>query len=502
MQQPKVFWWFVGTAGGILLLFVVLWGLIGWRYAGGRPTPTAAPLEAWLEAAGDDGTPGVLPALDVARRAVPDDVNNALQVWPGLLAGTLDEFEAGEVVRAEAWLADPKHVERLGALVELVLAAPRGGDLLGGDGTASVADRVLERQRHGRLRRVAYLIRAAAIHALRRGDAAAAERAAIALPRLQQFADEAPSLIGWNTRGALESVTVDLLDDGLAARVWDAAAVERIEQAFVASLSPRAALAKHLAGERLLLEDLLGRAFTDDGFGGGRVTPRAAQFFGTLRSRDLLDTLWEGTEQRTGKKNPPLWDLALGPLMLRGSPSRAEVREDMADALAALEELVTQDRGAPGWAEALGFFETNTVDPSAGRRAIARGGLDWLSSIANDWKVCAHLGLWFEARHLATRLALSAERFRLAHGRFPATVAELRAGGFPEAADRGPAGPFRFAVRGEGEAARLVVYADGADGDDDGGRAIDAERWPYGFPPLASSPPPPPDGDVVLFGGG
>jgi hypothetical protein len=71
-----------------------------------------------------------------------------------------------------------------------------------------------------------------------------------------------------------------------------------------------------------------------------------------------------------------------------------------------------------------------------------------------------------QAQLLSARCALAAERFRLAHGRFPNALTEL-VPGFLSAVPNDPfaRGPLRYAVTQE----LAVIYSVGADGIDSGG---------------------------------
>lgn len=88
----------------------------------------------------------------------------------------------------------------------------------------------------------------------------------------------------------------------------------------------------------------------------------------------------------------------------------------------------------------------------------------------------AVLDVRLSAEMRCTRAGLAAERFRLAHGRLPTSLAEL----VPDFLDAVPEDPFdrqpmRFAVTDKG----IVIYSIGGDGTDDGGLVAQQKKRPH-----------------------
>ena len=151
--------------------------------------------------------------------------------------------------------------------------------------------------------------------------------------------------------------------------------------------------------------------------------------------------VWHGSSRTREESSPPLLDLLVGPLILRGSPTREEVEQDAADAHAALRAAVAERPGGAGVSRRRSPSSRPPVSARRTAGAAARAGLDWLALNGRGLSTLAGVGRLYEARHLAARAALAAERFRLARGRFPVTVAEAREAGFGGPADGRHAGP-------------------------------------------------------------
>ena len=497
-RQPRVFWWLVGTVGGVLLLLTVLWLLIGWRYATGEPSPDPAPGSALRAMTPEPAGEPAGAALSAALAALGEPAVDDLFKWATTEASGATHRDLLAIANAEAWLRIPANVEALRAVTTIpleqpVLSAYRGAGALPMNGDGRV----------GFLRSVLRVIEADFARALGTRNSADAERAIHALFGVAAMNDELPVQFGYAMRNAGSSLALERLREGIDARLFDDAALAGFDT-LLEEQRPVQRLLRLLDGEALREAHLRSHAFTDDGGGGGRLTP-AAEEAGMLlvNGRQVVEQLiledasW-GTPGGRG------WDVLAGPVILWVAPGRAEVRERAEALRAATTTLLDPGADPAARGDALQTLETQPKNLPTASLARLRFRLDPNQEQYVSWKSTLQ-NAWIQAdRFAAARVAVAAERFRLEHGRFPAGVDKLGDAARFKTADRGVAGPFRLTVRGVSGVERIVVSAYGADGDDDGGRPADPanpDNWLAGYPPLSSSPPPPPDGDVILFGG-
>ena len=500
-RPPRVFWWFVGTAGGVALLLAAVWLLVGWRYASGEPTPSvdhAARMRALAPPA--EGGSAAWPILSRSMEDWGGEISSPLSAWADRVYGPPERWEASSLAEASAWLAGERNLERLRDLVEVPLRHPRLGLSFEAGGGPVPLSSVWDTGVYGTLRQVARLLQAEARRATDAGDTEAAERAVRSMLRVADMCDDVPLAVSTLVSLSIRQLAADTLGGLLRVGGLGGEALIRLDAAFEQTAAAAAA-SPVFAGERLYAADEIQRMYTDDGGGAGRITPEGLPHL-AVNGRWVLETLLHG-EAEPEPDSAPLWEVLAGPIVLHLSPSRAEFAASTERVLTLAETLWREGRGSPQGRAAIAGLEASHAPEPAGRwgrigfvlnphnRAAAFRDQEPMLALHRTREVLA------ERLH-GVRLALAAERFRLARGRLPATVAELRGAGLTDSSGRGVAGRYRFAARG----GRFVVYADGADGDDDGGHPPGSGGGFAGFPPLASSPPPPPDGDAVLFTGG
>jgi len=206
-----------------------------------------------------------------------------------------------------------------------------------------------------------------------------------------------------------------------------------------------------LTWEINMFEDVLQRAFTDDGEGDGYLTTEGIELLSTMASLSSEPDPIRSATQAVG--------------LVAGS-GRAEERRIYMQGMALLREdeeagyEIFRGRGLESerWAEKtlsdMRYGPASVLMPALGRavstQAIGRARID------------------------GTLLAIAAELFRRATGAWPASAHDVVPGYLP----RLPEDPFtgdamRLGVRADGQ---LVVYGVGRDGDDDGGRMDPSEE--------------------------
>ncbi|MFT5422522.1 MAG: hypothetical protein ACI89L_000287 [Phycisphaerales bacterium] len=265
------------------------------------------------------------------------------------------------------------------------------------------------------------------------------------------------------------------------------------------SLAASAELAEttDLKGETYLMEDLLQRAFTDNGHGDGRLTPAGLE---GLMALNVMSS-W----QTPGSPDPEPSTLTrlAGPVSMEVIASRGKLsalhRQHMDAARATLlegpEALPDLFRLAYEL-EHLGPIEEGRVLPvTLVLPAITKAIENFLSS---------------RIRTDATLVALAAEHHRREHGEYPATIEDLVPSNLPDVPQDpfDPGQPMKYRLTDTGP----MIYVAGADGDDDGGTRFlgdgprKARRGPEWVELLRMRYPRPdrvydniPDGDWILF---
>lgn len=194
-----------------------------------------------------------------------------------------------------------------------------------------------------------------------------------------------------------------------------------------------------IAGDRMFFDDILQRAFSDEGGGHGRLTARGL---------GIVDSLGPG-----GGGGPDAGDLALGPISAAATPDRRELSEQYTRVMA--EARARRDLPMWKW--------TVPLDDDAGPGVTATLLRVLLPAVDSFYAALQRS----EQGRDATLTAIALELYRRRHGDWPASLADLIPDLLPAVPpDRMNGEPMRYAVRG----GRPVLYSVGLDRDDDGGR--------------------------------
>ena len=201
-----------------------------------------------------------------------------------------------------------------------------------------------------------------------------------------------------------------------------------------------------LEWETNMFEDVLQRAYTDDGHGDGHLTNEGINILSTLSS--LTFSADEPISSTVGAADT----------LFRSS--RAEQRRVYAHAMAKLRE----DEAA-GY-EIFRGRELESEQWSAERES--RGGFDPATLLMPAMGRAVAAQAIGRAKIDGSLVAIGATIYRMDTGVWPASVSELTPAYLPDVPeDPFTGGPMRLGVNGDGS---LVVYCVGRDGDDDGGR--------------------------------
>ena len=241
--------------------------------------------------------------------------------------------------------------------------------------------------------------------------------------------------------------------------------------------------------ERALFDDILQRAYTDDGHGDGHLTAAGLNLMNNIAGKKPADNIASAT-----------W--FIGPGLSALIAGRAESRE-MANRF--FDELILAHQGPPWtWdAEEIATSENWLKELAQGSLAIRYMFPSLLlPSISHVASVAERAIQWRDATEVAIALVL----FQRRHGAWPQKLDELVPDLLPAVPpDRFDGQPLRYVVRDE----KPVLYSPGNDRDDDGGRPTNEQSQaipgPYGpvntpsgfdgdwilWPPLPPDPPPP-----------
>ncbi|USO00083.1 MAG: hypothetical protein H6810_05315 [Phycisphaeraceae bacterium] len=306
--------------------------------------------------------------------------------------------------------------------------------------------------------------------ALRTGDGERAARSIVAIFRIADQLEREPFLISGLVAYALDSIALKTVDEALEshADVWT-----RDDLALLAhELGAKRMTLERLPldSEKMMFEDFLQRAFTDDGHGDGHITDEGIRLIRDMES--VTDS-----------------DLDLGVeslISLVGLASRARQHDAYDSMMAAARE--DEDAGYAiyqGRPRALALWED---------RCLGRIDTALVQMLAPALGRCVDSENTLRVRFDATLTAVAMELYRRDTGDWPATPDELVPRYLPSApADPFDGKPLKLTIR-EG---RPVLYSIGPDLNDDGGDPGDV--GPGKALRSTADTADPPRGDWVLF---
>jgi hypothetical protein len=335
----------------------------------------------------------------------------------------------------------------------------------------------------GEMRKWTLELSSDAILAATRNDADRAVADIVTMLHLARFCGENLTLIGQLVQIAIEGVAMstlsrvisncpDLLDEPQLAALDEA--LRTVGRSHPASDNGLTQATRSLEGERMFFDDLLQRTYSDDGEGNGRLTYEGAKFLssGMMFSPDMTPA--------SPFKNS---------LLLITSATRQELKARHTEVFDQYEDAFAE-RPWNRASDALDF-------PPFLQRSLEGG--DILNRYTLLTTLMPALGSAVRAfdRIDTTRDGMIAvvalERYRLAHGEYPASLGVLVPSVLPGLPfDPVDGQPLRYVRTASGYA----LYSIGRDGVDDGGKPaeIAADAWPFGNRLQGSDP----SGDWVL----
>lgn len=333
----------------------------------------------------------------------------------------------------------------------------------------------------GTLRNLAALLAADAVVAATAGDGSRAAEDLLATLGAARHVREAPSLIAELISVIIVNRAAHRLGSLLEwyPGVFSENDLARLAAAFADV--PVGAEAVRFQVERLSFEDLLQRAYTDNGRDDGRLCAEG------LRMSKQLSAMIAGAG--SGDLTPAEW--FFGPILAYTAATRREVLAEFDRHIQAAQREQRRPRweGSPDPLLDFGVQQIRT-DPAKRRRLELV--VDAMPALGN----AVERGQQMEQVRDGVLVAIALERYRLAHGAFPPTLDPLAPTYLssvpPDAID---GRPLRYRLT----AGRPTVYSVGADQDDDAGRPPAGQggnlrAWSFRGPPSDA-----PDGDFVLW---
>ena len=212
----------------------------------------------------------------------------------------------------------------------------------------------------------------------------------------------------------------------------------------------------HFEGERMMIEDIIQRTYTDDGDGDGRFTPQGVKF---LTSSNQL---WGLGTPSPGEDNVQRWSETLfGPASLFVAASRKEVTQRSNQLL----DQVIEDANKPFW-EANHFDLDAELKQDPYKYAL----LDLMLPAVQQVRFAMDRSL---GRQEGVRGAIALQRYHQKNGKWPKSWDEIPKPMLPAAPiDQLTGEPMRFKIVDD----RPLIYSVGNDRDDDGGKDLVAKR--------------------------
>jgi hypothetical protein len=454
-----------------VLASVAVYGILAARFALGKPTIAENPsaeINAKLAGVPADqlawpamkaliaplGTyPGLATNTDRWPNYTPEDPE-----WPEVAAtldarrGVLDQLQAvaarpvlgAELTNAaDAELMDALHRARTG---EPWPASNAAADRLENPPMATVL-----LQHLGPIRSFARWFAADARRAVELRDAGRFLADVDAMLNLARLIRQPPGTIGELSSLAVEALALDRVRDGLRADLLEDRELTRLAHRVA---TPSASLGEALSADRLMYLDTVQRVYTDDGRGGGRLTPAGVRL--------LRDSSPGQSPAGPGGEDGKDLQAAVAPLNMAFEPDRRDVVAAYEAAFARAVTLAAQrpwERPADWRGEADDRWWV-----WAGRRVSSDAGV--LVPVNED-ALAPVIAAFDDAAidRAGTLTAIALELFKRRQGRYPLTLAELTPDLLPAVPLDADGRALRYRLVGD----RPVLYSIGHDGVDDGG---------------------------------
>lgn len=325
------------------------------------------------------------------------------------------------------------------------------------------------------LRRISRYLSADAMYSMSKGDGATALADLTASISLSEQAFQpdgclVEQLVGIATFGAAMDTANRILAD--SPQVFSDAQLRDLAHRIAAYRG--GAMAVDFGMQRMMFDDLLQRAFTDDGHGDGRITPEGLKRLSDLLGQNDVTAVLGSIK---GEGAPALAAKVLGPGVAAIVGSRKE-NHDVYHTI--LDEVIAAHQGPPWlWHKVdSDFVDGHGLGPPRGSLQRMRYWLLYLLLPAID-EVFSYAERTNQVRDGA-EVAVALTLWKRRHGQWPERLEQLVPDLLPAVPpDRVDGKPLRYVVR-DGQA---VVYSIGQDRDDDGGRpTVDPGR--AGFSPF------------------
>ncbi len=286
----------------------------------------------------------------------------------------------------------------------------------------------------GELRAAGRLLRLDALLAAERGKGSQAVDDVEAILRVGAHCSQLPVLLGSLVQYSLITSAAHTAVAALALKpdAFKQADLKRLDELF-ASITPEVTR-MHVDGERVMMDDMLQRLYTDDGDGSGRLIPGGAARLMTAVQMIPADGVPEsGPFAATA--------FLLGPVLVLNSQTRAETRQEWDGVLAeaASQSVLPQWRQAFPRADALFAAGPRTESVSFSPAAILTPAVSSAANSASRTRIYPAIA--------RTQVAL--ERFKRDKGRWPEMLNELVPGYLPSVPqDEFANAPLMYAVAG------------------------------------------------------
>lgn len=311
------------------------------------------------------------------------------------------------------------------------------------------------------LRELRRLSRALVVEARRAAELGDQDRALAALESLvglTRHAGQGDVLIQDLVANALAVQAAATAREIVGLRVFDADHLRRLWDV-IAGLD-EATIQITFSGERVFIDDLLQRIFTDDAQGDGRLT-----YTGFRQLTDL--TVMNESPAQPVSVPARTVQAMVAPIAIAASDSRSQTRALFEKHYAA----AAAEANTPYWKRSDSSIDIEVDRLVQGARALKNTHLVAGLLLPALGKAATVPELSRQHRD-ATLVAIALERHRAARGVYPPTLADLVPAFLPTLPpDRFDAAPLKYRLIGAGSDARPLLYSVGVDRTDDGGHA-------------------------------